>query len=550
VRGTVQGVGFRPFVLRRAESLQLTGFVRNQAGSILIEVEGPVGLLDQFVEDLLAKRPPLSRIESLSWRPIPLAGDQQEQSGGVGARIVRVPPDLATCANRLPDMFDSTDCRFEFALPYCAKGLRFRRSHRYTPQSIPLPVPCVAPTLAVGGQSKATFALAHQGDAFLRHDFGDMASDENYQSFEQAVEAKQRELNITPQQLVHDLHPDYSTTHFAYRYARKKRVKLVAVQHHHAHMASCMAETGLNEPVLGVIFDGPGYGTDGAMWGGEVLLGDYRHFHRVAQLRYVSVPSGQSIRQPWQMALSYLLDAGRDPELAPIPAKEIVSATNTECIAGMIERRMGSATSSSVKASSMGLLFDAVAAISGVRSQSNFDGQAAMELEMLASDIRPCGRYPWAISDIDHRHSLGEADDHIQQLPKFVVDTRPLIAALEEDARCGKDASTIARRFHTTVVELAVDLCLRIRNRTLLNTVVLSGDLFANRIITTELSSELKSEGFRVVCHRRLSPGDRGLTFGQLAVAAARTQGISREEVSPGSKSDCHQPGAFPRDFL
>jgi hydrogenase maturation protein HypF len=277
-------------------------------------------------------------------------------------------------------------------------------------------------------------------------------------------------------------------------------------------MASCMAENGLARPVIGVTFDGTGYGTDGAVWGGEFLVGDYRRWRRAAHLRYVAMPGGeQAIRQPWRMAVAHLIDARAE---CPALAARILPL-EWHTIQGMLERHLNAPFTSS-----MGRLFDAVAALAGVRDRVSYEGQAAVELEWLASRVAPADAlpFPFAVDAV----RVGEAAE-----PLLRVDTRPLIAAVTAETNRRAEAAWIARRFHTTVVAIVAQVCGQIRQTTGLEDVVLSGGVFLNALLTREASTRLRSEGFRVYRHRRVPPNDGGLSLGQLAIAA--------QQLTPGS---------------
>ena len=380
-----------------------------------------------------------------------------------------------------------------------------RRSRGYAPRPIPLPLPCPRPLLALGGQLKVTFALGRDRQAILSHHMGDLDHFDAYQAYEKDIFLYQQLFDIKPEVLVHDLHPDYVTTRYAQAWAARTGTHLLAVQHHHAHLASCMAEHGLTEPVLGVTFDGTGYGSDGAVWGGEFLIGDYHDFLRAAHLRYVGMPGGdQAIREPWRMAAAHLLDA--EVEFAPLTARRLPREWRT--IQRMLERRLNSPLTSS-----MGRLFDAIAALTGVRDCVSYEGQAAMELEWLAEEVPPDRTYPFAFGS-PRQGQTPEAP--------LVVDTRPLIRAVAAEAANGAPAARIARRFHSTLVELIAAVCARLRQTTGLNVVVLSGGVFLNALLTREASARLSSDGFRVYRHRLVPPNDGGLSLGQLAIAAAR----------------------------
>ena len=379
--------------------------------------------------------------------------------------------------------------------------LPIRRSRGDAPRPLGLPLPCQRPALALGGQLKVSFALGRDRHAFLSHHIGDLNHYEAFRAYVSAIEHYERLFAIEPALIAHDLHPDYASTRYALDRGCGGNVPLLAVQHHHAHVASGMAENGLDEPVIGVAFDGNGYGSDGAVWGGEFFTGDYREFRRSAHLRYVAMPGGdRAIREPWRMAAAHLADAGQDPGLLQGRVPPAALAT----VHQMIERRLNAPLTSSA-----GRLFDAVSALAGVRSHVSFEGQAAMELESLAAD---------ADHDAD---TVGVYSFAIEPGTPLVIDTRPLIAEAADEARRGRSASVIARRFHATLVEIVARVCTRLAEDTGLDAVVLSGGVFLNAWLTREVCGRLARDGFRVYRHRRVPPGDGGLCLGQLAIAAA-----------------------------
>jgi hydrogenase maturation protein HypF len=376
--------------------------------------------------------------------------------------------------------------------------LPMRRSRGYAPRSIEIPIECPCPVLAVGGQLKATFALGRDRQAFLSQHMGDLDYYDAYRAFVRDIGLFEELFALSPQCLVHDLHPDYAST----RYCLERGTRLLGVQHHHAHMASCMAENGVTEPVIGISFDGSGYGTDHAVWGGEFLIGDYKSYRRDAHFRYVGMPGGdRAIREPWRMAVAHLHDVGlKHPAWgARLLHQEL------ETITMMLERRFRTPPTSSV-----GRLFDAVASLAGVRDRVSYEGQAAVELEWLASEVAPKGLYPYAM----------EQDPRSGNAP-LVIDTRPLIAAVHHDAARSVDAAVMGRRFHSTLVDIVAQVCCKLRDMTGLTAVALSGGVFLNALLTTECSERLKKEGFRVFRHRLVPPNDGGLSLGQVAIAAA-----------------------------
>jgi hydrogenase maturation protein HypF len=359
--------------------------------------------------------------------------------------------------------------------------LPLRRARGFAPQPLTLPLSLRQPTLAVGGQLKAAFALGAARRAFLSHHLGDLDHWPALRAFAESIPRYQELCRIEPRRAVHDLHPDYAST----RWAQGAGLPRLAVQHHHAHFASCLAENGERGKAIGVCFDGTGYGLDGTIWGGEFLVGDARSVARAAHLLPVPMPGGEAaIREPWRMAASHLRAAG-EPH-APIPSGGPLT-------------------------SSMGRLFDAVAAIAGAHAGPvDYEGQAAIGLEWRATGIAPDGAFP------AEAFERGDA---------LVLDPRPLIRAASRAARDGEQPARIARRFHAAVVDWVAQTCRLLRERTGVLTVALSGGVFMNAILAHECVARLAGDGFRVLRHRLVPPNDGGLCLGQLAAAAARDAG-------------------------
>ncbi|MBX5448515.1 carbamoyltransferase HypF [Thermogemmatispora sp.] len=380
----------------------------------------------------------------------------------------------------------------------------FRRSRGYVPEPIPLAFELPRPVLACGGHLKNTFCLGKGRQAFLGHHIGDLENLETLASFREGIQHFQRLFDIVPEAVAYDLHPDYLATRYALDSGLEPRI---GVQHHHAHIASVLAEHGLNGPVIGIAADGTGYGPDGAIWGCEVLLADLYGFERLAHLAYVPLPGGeQAVRQPWRMAAVYLARTYGERFLTlDIPFARRLDRSTWRILAQMIARGLNS-----LPTSSLGRLFDAVAAILGLRDEVLYEGQAAIELEMLASSVPPDEQpsYPYVI--------LRPPQGPLQ------IDVAPLLAALVEDLQRGYELARIARRFHRSLVAIFSDLCQQIRERTGLAQVALSGGAFQNRLLLEDLVSELQASGFAVYLNRRVPPNDGGLSLGQLAVAAAR----------------------------
>jgi hydrogenase maturation protein HypF len=780
VRGIVQGVGFRPYVFGLASQLSLRGFVRNQAGSVSIEVEGQRDALDSFLDELTSRPPPLARIQEVSWQELDCLGQPEfriEPSQAEHGSPVFVSPDIGTCDACLAELFDPGDrryrypfincthcgprltiitgapydrpqttmagfamcdaCRAEYenpadrrfhaqpiACPQCGPSLQLldaagarmdcpdpladfaqsiadgmtgamkglggfhlvcdatnaaavhrlrqrkhrdekplaimvanvsqarrwchvsaeeqkllassrkpivllrkrslpkgttgeladsiaprnpwlglmlpytplhhllldaldgrplvmtsgnqadepiayrdgdaprqlagiadcflthdrpihmrcddslvrvidgrelpiRRSRGYAPEPIGLPLECPLPVLAVGGQLKGTFALSRGAQAIVSHHLGDLDHYEAYRAFIADIELYERLFDVRPKMLVHDLHPDYGSTRYARERAATESLELLAVQHHHAHLASCLADNGLCEPAIGVTFDGTGYGLDGAIWGGEFLIGDYAGFRRAAHVRYVGMPGGeQAVREPWRMALAHLLDAGCDPALLEpaVPRAQLRMAEQ------MLDKRLNSPITSSV-----GRLFDAVAALAGLRQRVSYEGQAAVELEWLASEAPGAKLYPYEITSPDAHCPpsplvgegpgvWGRSTFDSSSPPPLVIDTRPLVRALAADCQRAAPREAIARAFHETLADIICDVCTRLRTTTGLNLVALTGGVFLNSVLTSLARRRLEQQDFRVVTHARVPPNDGGLSLGQLAIAAHALQ--------------------------
>jgi hydrogenase maturation protein HypF len=369
--------------------------------------------------------------------------------------------------------------------------VHFRRSRGYAPLPIRLPAAVKEPTLAVGGELKSTFALADGKNGFISHHLGDLEYAAAFRAFAASIAHYEGLYRISPRRVVHDLHPDYAST----RYAQERGLPRLAVQHHHAHMASCLTENDVKGEAVGVCFDGMGYGADGTLWGGEFLIGDCRGFRRAAHLALVPMPGGErATREPWRMAIAHLRAAGED--FGIIAAR--VDAQALRAVERMIARSFNSPLTSS-----MGRLFDAVAAIAGACDRASFEGPGAIRLEALASEVESCGAYQFGC--------VGEQ-----------IDARPVISEAVRDARSGIPAAVIARRFHAGVASMIARVCERLRAETGIEQVALTGGVFMNAILLRESLELLGARGFRAFRHRLVPPNDGGLSLGQLAVAAAQ----------------------------
>jgi hydrogenase maturation protein HypF len=378
--------------------------------------------------------------------------------------------------------------------------LFLRRSRGYVPRSIRLPAPQRS-VLALGAELKTVVCLTREDRAFLSQHIGDLKNAATLQSLEDTVSHLERILDIRPEVVAHDLHPDYLSSVFA---AGLKEVRLEPVQHHHAHMASCMAENGLEGESIGVVYDGVGYGLDGTIWGGEFLLGDYRAFRRVGHFRTVAMPGGDAaVREPLRMALSYLFDAyGEGLYGKPIPCLAQVNDRERQIYLKMLRQGINSPLTSSC-----GRLFDAVSAMLDVRSRVSYEGQAAIELEALAEGADTDEIYPYSI---------------ISANGSLILDMRPIIEGVVSDIEISEPGAVIARRFHNTVAMSTTDLCVKIREATGVNRVVLSGGSFQNKLLTNGIFNGLSDEGFEVFTHRLAPPNDGGLSLGQAVIAGSK----------------------------
>jgi hydrogenase maturation protein HypF len=375
---------------------------------------------------------------------------------------------------------------------------QIRRSRGYVPAPLRLhkELPQI---LAVGGELKNTICLTRRNLAFLSQHIGDLENIESFDFFCDAVRHLSRILEIEPEVIAHDLHPDYLSTKWA---LTQKGVRLVGVQHHHAHIAACMAENRIDGRVIGLALDGTGYGTDGQIWGGEALIAGYASFERAAHFAYVPLPGGAAaIREPWRMAVSHLARAfGEDFLGLDIPFLQKLERGKAEFILRMMAQRV-----SSPLTSSCGRLFDAVAALIGIRQEVSYEAQAAIELEMSARSSSETAGYPLAIR---------------RQEGHWQIDPSPLFGAIVEDLGRRVCTETISRRFHNGLVETLARVACLLRQESSLNQICLSGGTFNNLLVFEHLSRKLESDGFEVFTHSEVPAGDGGLSLGQALVAA------------------------------
>ncbi|MGA2157664.1 MAG: carbamoyltransferase HypF [Dehalococcoidia bacterium] len=376
-----------------------------------------------------------------------------------------------------------------------------RRARGYAPYPIRLTYQSPQ-ILACGAEEKNTFCLTRDDHAFVSQHIGDMENMETMEHYERTVELYKRLFRIQPEIIAYDMHPEYLPTKYALEQAEKSGLKAVPVQHHHAHVASCLADNAETGPVIGVAFDGTGYGSDGHIWGGEFLIADAKDFKRVGQLEYLPLPGGSlAIKRPVRIAAGYILALlghsaldgrlgflkGFDPVELDLVTKQVESGLNSPLT------------------SSMGRLFDAVSAMAGIRSTIDYEAQAAIEMEMISYEAEhEKGVYPFSTTG-DEGYTIILLHD--------------LVAAILDDLLKGCTPQVVGMRFHNTAVAMTRDVCLKIKNQSGLNTVALSGGCYQNRLLLIKTLDQLKAAGFKVLIHKQVPCNDGCISLGQAVVA-------------------------------
>lgn len=378
-----------------------------------------------------------------------------------------------------------------------------RRARGYAPYPILVPFK-FRQLLACGAEEKNTFCLTKDEHAFLSQHIGDMENEETLLHFEDTIKLYQGLFRIEPEAIACDMHPEYLSTKYALQVGAERGLKLIPVQHHHAHVVSCLVENNVESPAIGVAFDGTGYGTDGCLWGGEFLVCDFKGYTRAGHLEYVPMPGGAAaIRKPYRMAIGYLYTLlGQDISLNGLPILSQLEPAELTIISSQLERRLNSPLTSSV-----GRLFDAVSALAGVRGIVNYEAQAAIELEMLAPDEvnrLDCGLYPFSIAE--------------EQGCK-VVKLGELISGVVRDIKNKVPIPVLSAKFHKTVARIIVRTCQIIADETRINVVALSGGVFQNRLLLRLATEGLEREGFKVLTHRLVPCNDGGISLGQAVIA-------------------------------
>jgi hydrogenase maturation protein HypF len=379
------------------------------------------------------------------------------------------------------------------------KPYPLRRSRGYVPFPIKLPF-SLEMILACGGELKNTFCLTRGQYAFVSHHIGDLENLETLTSFEKGIEHFKRLFYIEPKAVAYDLHPDYLSTRYALSIPD---IPKVGVQHHHAHIVSVMVENGIEGDVIGVALDGTGFGPDGTIWGGEFIKANLRDFHRLAHLKRAPMPGGSmAIKEPWRMAIAYLSEAFEDgTNDLKIDLMRRIDSEKWKILKRMIEKKINTPWTSS-----MGRLFDAISSLLSIRDEVRYEGQAAIELEMIA-DPEVKGQYPFHV--------------HQEERP-MVIDTTGIVRSVVQDLTENVAASKISGKFHRTIASLIINTSGIIRSKESLNRVVLSGGVFQNIFLLSLVTKGLKQSGFEVYTHHLVPPNDGGIALGQAVIAHRR----------------------------
>ncbi|MDQ6835258.1 MAG: carbamoyltransferase HypF [Actinomycetota bacterium] len=385
--------------------------------------------------------------------------------------------------------------------------LCLRRSRGYVPAPVTLPVAPGRPLLACGAEQKNTFCVARDQRAFVSHHIGDLEHYVTLEAFRHGVEHFERMFSVSPELLVHDLHPEYLSTKYASERVAREDLESMAVQHHHAHLAATLAEHGRIETAVGAIYDGTGYGSDATIWGGELLVGNLAGYERAGRLWTVRMPGGSAaIRQPWRMAWAWLAEAFGEPRPPSAALARLIDSRRWAAMA-----QVGVQPSVSPLTSSMGRLFDAVAALCGLAAEVSYEGQAAVELEAAAS--RSAG---------SEARSAGYEIELLRTNSGLVLDPRRAVRGVAADLEAGRAVPTIAAGFHDAVARATVTALSTIAAARGTECMVLSGGVFQNRLLLEAVGGGVTQLGAELLIARQLPPGDGGIAFGQAAVAAAR----------------------------
>jgi hydrogenase maturation protein HypF len=379
-----------------------------------------------------------------------------------------------------------------------------RRARGYVPSPVELDYE-VESILACGAELKSTFCLTKKNYAFVSQYIGDLKNYSNLEYYEQMVRRFEKLFGVSPKIIAHDLHPDYLSTHYAFSITqRRSKIMRIPVQHHHAHIVSCLVENKVIEKVIGVAFDGLGYGTDGNIWGGEFLVANYRDFWRIGQLKYVSLPGGdRAVREPWRMAVSLLVEAFGEG----IPRIKFIDRWKKKIpiIVEMIEKRINSPLTSS-----MGRFFDGVSSLLGICDVNTYEGQGAMELESVAQDL---SYSPGNLLAQNYTYEIRE------EKGTFIVEPGWIVKGIVEDLEKGVPRSVIASKFHNSIADMIMAVSLKIKEETGIGKVALSGGVFQNRLLLGLSLRKLTEQGFICYYQKKIPPNDEGVSLGQAIIA-------------------------------
>ena len=365
-----------------------------------------------------------------------------------------------------------------------------RNARGYAPKS--MEIKGVSYSVALGANSNNTFTIANNENIFFSNYIGDLVNYNTWQHYIKSLEHMKGIYKIAPKSYFYDLHPNF----YQNELLKEIKTKKIGIQHHHAHIVSCMAEHSLEEEVIGVAFDGTGYGSDGKLWGGEFFICDKKNFKRLAHINYIALPGGEgAIREPWKIAISYLYDTFKEDYATYVPKH--LQEKKHEIITEIIKKDINSP-----KASSIGRLFDAVAALLGFDGKITFQGEAAIDLENL------CFRDDESF--YKYNISLEEGI--------YIIDCKPLIKSVVIDVIDGIDKELIARRFHNTIIKFTIELCEILRKEYHLSSVILSGGVFQNEILLINIYKELTKKDFKVYIHEQIPANDEGISIGQMII--------------------------------
>lgn len=376
------------------------------------------------------------------------------------------------------------------------KPYPIRRARGYAPNPIRLPM-SMPLILGTGALLKNTFCLSRERYAFISHHIGDLENFETLQSYEEAIKHYEALFRVHPEIIACDLHPDTMSTRYAIERQKRDNLPLFQVQHHHAHIAACLAENQWDskEPVIGLSYDGTGYGTDGHIWGGEILIASYKEFERRFYLAYVPMPGGDlAVKKPSRLAVSYLKASGIDLDKL-LPPVNYLSRMELEAIGHQIDKKINAPLTSS-----MGRLFDGVSALIGIRQEINYEGQAAIELEAMAD--------------------LHTSESYTMELSGHQIQTQSLFVEIVRDFSNGIPVSIISAKFHNGIVKMSLEACERIRRETGIDKVALSGGVWQNLFLLKRMLQALKGAGFDALIHQQVPTNDACISLGQVLVAA------------------------------